>query len=336
MPWLAGTALLHSLAVTEQRASFKAWTLTARNQRLLALSAGDLSWCVPACWSRYTRLPPTRHAACLSSPLWCWSLAARCCCSPRVDYKVRSRVNNALWSRESLLLGEQRSAGRRDARWCYWGRCCRWCTSSWVLGSISIGAPFFNTMFTWLMAPFALLLGIGPLVRWGRDRPRKIRRLLVIACVSARWRCRCCCRGWFEGDKIVAMTVLGLAMACWVCGAGGSGSCALRVSRGARTTLSYWGMVAGSPRAGGRPLWVSPLARTTAWSATCACGSGDSVDVHEYRFTFREVKEVTGPNWRCAVVATIGVTRRWQAGNGAVCGKTLLQHCRVDDDRSGG
>ncbi|SUG12499.1 cytochrome c-type biogenesis protein F2 [Salmonella enterica subsp. arizonae] len=27
------------------------------------------------------------------------------------------------------------------------------------LGSISIGEPFFNTMFTWLMAPFALLLG---------------------------------------------------------------------------------------------------------------------------------------------------------------------------------
>ena len=36
--------------------------------------------------------------------------------------------------------------------------------------------------------------------------------------------------------------------------------------------------------------------------------SGDSVDIHEYRFTFRDVKEVTGPNWRGGV-ATIGVTR---------------------------
>lgn len=71
MPWLVGTALMHSLAVTEQRASFKAWTL------LLAISAFSLcllglSWCVPACWYRYTRLPLIRHAVCLSSPLWYW------------------------------------------------------------------------------------------------------------------------------------------------------------------------------------------------------------------------------------------------------------------------
>ncbi|MDO1920523.1 cytochrome c-type biogenesis CcmF C-terminal domain-containing protein, partial [Escherichia coli] len=52
------------------------------------------------------------------------------------------------------------------------------------LGSISIGEPFFNTMFTWLMVPFALLLGVGPLVRWGRDRPRKSRNLLLIALLS--------------------------------------------------------------------------------------------------------------------------------------------------------
>lgn len=39
-------------------------------------------------------------------------------------------------------------------------------------------------MFTWLMVPFALLLGVGPLVRWGRDRPRNIRTLLLTALVS--------------------------------------------------------------------------------------------------------------------------------------------------------
>ncbi len=81
MPWLAGTALLHSLAVTEQRAGFKAWTL------LLSICAFSLCllgtfWCAPGCWCRCTPSPPTRRAGCLSSPLWCWSPAARCCCSP--------------------------------------------------------------------------------------------------------------------------------------------------------------------------------------------------------------------------------------------------------------
>ena len=64
------------------------------------------------------------------------------------------------------------------------------------------------------MAPFALLLGIGPLVRWGRDRPRKLQRLLVIALVSTLVLSMLL--PWLFEDKIVAMTVVGLAMACWV------------------------------------------------------------------------------------------------------------------------
>ncbi len=51
------------------------------------------------------------------------------------------------------------------------------------MGSISIGEPFFNTMFTWLMAPLALMLGIGPLVRWRRDEPQKLVKRLVVAVV---------------------------------------------------------------------------------------------------------------------------------------------------------
>ncbi|HCL5281156.1 TPA: heme lyase NrfEFG subunit NrfE, partial [Salmonella enterica] len=79
------------------------------------------------------------------------------------------------------------------------------------LGSISIGEPFFNTMFTWLMAPFALLLGIGPLVRWGRDRPRKLKTLLIIAFVTTL--ILSLLLPWLFEDRIAAMTVVGLAMA---------------------------------------------------------------------------------------------------------------------------
>ena len=37
------------------------------------------------------------------------------------------------------------------------------------LGSISIGTPFFNHIYSWLIIPFALLLGVGPLFRWRRQ-----------------------------------------------------------------------------------------------------------------------------------------------------------------------
>ncbi|ECF1560559.1 heme lyase NrfEFG subunit NrfE, partial [Salmonella enterica subsp. enterica serovar Kintambo] len=77
--------------------------------------------------------------------------------------------------------------------------------------SISVGEPFFNTMFTWLMVPFALLLGVGPLVRWGRDRPRNIRTLLLTALVSTL--VLSVLLPWLLEDKIIAMTAVGMAMA---------------------------------------------------------------------------------------------------------------------------
>ncbi|EIC8294229.1 heme lyase NrfEFG subunit NrfE, partial [Salmonella enterica] len=109
------------------------------------------------------------------------------------------------------------------------------------LGSISIGEPFFNTMFTWLMAPFALLLGVGPLVRWGRDRPRKIRTLLLTALVSTL--ALSVLLPWLFQDRIAAMTVAGMAMACWIAVLAVA-EAVQRLSRGTKPPLSYWGMVA--------------------------------------------------------------------------------------------
>lgn len=57
------------------------------------------------------------------------------------------------------------------------------------------------------MAPFALLLGIGPLVRWGRDRPRKLKTLLLIAFVTTL--VLSLLLPWLLEDRIAAMTVVG-------------------------------------------------------------------------------------------------------------------------------
>ena len=51
------------------------------------------------------------------------------------------------------------------------------------LGSISIGAPFFDQMFLIIMVPFSLLLGIGPLVKWRRDQFSVIRKPVVISVI---------------------------------------------------------------------------------------------------------------------------------------------------------
>ncbi|WP_410260691.1 cytochrome c-type biogenesis CcmF C-terminal domain-containing protein [Klebsiella pneumoniae] len=78
-----------------------------------------------------------------------------------------ARVEHTLWSRETFLLGN--NILLMAAMLVVLGTLLPLVHKELGLGSISIGEPFFNTMFTALMAPFALLLGLGPLIRWRRD-----------------------------------------------------------------------------------------------------------------------------------------------------------------------
>ena len=302
MPWLVGTALMHSLAVTEQRASFKAWTL------LLAISAFSL--CLLGTFLVRSGVLVSVHAFASDPARGMFILAfmvlvigGSLLLFAARGHKVRSRVNNALWSRESLLLANNVLLVAAMLV-VLLGTLLPLVHKQLGLGSISIGEPFFNTMFTWLMVPFALLLGVGPLVRWGRDRPRKIRNLLIIAFISTL--VLSLLLPWLFESKVVAMTVLGLAMACWIAVLA-IAEAVLRISRGTKTTFSYWGMVAAHL---GLAVTIVGIAFSQNYSVErdVRMKSGDSVDIHEYRFTFRDVKEVTGPNWRGGV-ATIGVTR---------------------------
>lgn len=302
MPWLVGTALMHSLSVTEQRASFKAWTL------LLSICAFSL--CLLGTFLVRSGVLVSVHAFASDPSRGMFILAfmvlvigGSLLLFAVRGHKVRSRVNNALWSRESLLLGNNvlLIAAMLVV---LLGTLLPLVHKQLGLGSISIGEPFFNTMFTWLMAPFALLLGIGPLVRWGRDRPRKLKTLLIIAFVTTL--VLSLLLPWLFEDRIAAMTVVGLAMACWIFVLAMS-EAFLRVSRGTKLTPSYWGMVSGHV---GLAITIVGIAFSQNYSVErdVRMKAGDSVSIHNYQFTFREVKDITGPNYRGGV-AIIGVTR---------------------------
>ena len=66
MPWLIGTALIHSLAVTEKRGIFKSWTVSSRFSRFLCRCSAP-SWCAPAFSPASTRSRRTLSVACLFS-----------------------------------------------------------------------------------------------------------------------------------------------------------------------------------------------------------------------------------------------------------------------------
>ncbi|SUG53080.1 cytochrome c-type biogenesis protein F2 [Salmonella enterica subsp. diarizonae] len=299
MPWLAGTALLHSLAVTEQRAGFKAWTL------LLSICAFSL--CLLGTFLVRSGVLVSVHAFASDPARGMFILAFMVLVTGGSlllfavrGHRVRSRVNNALWSRESLLLGNNVLL-MAAMLVVLLGTLLPLVHKQLGLGSISVGEPFFNTMFSGLMVPFALLLGWG---RWcagagtGRVKSERCCSPPLVSTLALS-----VLLPWLFQDRIAAMAVAGMAMACWI-GVLAVAEAVQRVSRGARISLSYQGMVAAHL---GLAVTITGIAFSQNYSVErdVRMRAGDSVTIHDYRFTFREVRDITGPNYRGGV-AIIG------------------------------
>jgi cytochrome c-type biogenesis protein CcmF len=164
MPWLAGTALIHSLAVTEKRGAFKAWTV------LLALIAFSLSLLgtflvrsgVLSSVHAFAT-DPARGAFILGflAVVIGGSLALYAWRAPRMI----TGGGFAWFSRESLLLANNviliATLGS-----VLLGTLYPLFMDAMGLGKISVGPPYFNAVFVPLMAPALFLMGIGPLARW--------------------------------------------------------------------------------------------------------------------------------------------------------------------------
>ncbi|ELY5850964.1 heme lyase CcmF/NrfE family subunit [Cronobacter turicensis] len=302
MPWLAGTALMHSLAVTEKRGSFRAWTV------LLAITAFSL--CLLGTFLVRSGVLVSVHAF-ASDPargMFILALLVIVIGGSLLLYavkggSVRARVGNALWSRESFLLGNNILLITAMLV-VLLGTLLPLVHKALGLGSISVGAPFFNVLFCALMAPFALLLGVGPLVRWRRDEPQKLRRRLLAALVVTL--AASLILPWLLQDSVKAMTVAGLMMAVWVLVLTlmeliDRATHRYSLWRGLwKLSRSQWGMTLGHV---GLAVTVTGIAFSQNYSVErdVRMTAGDSVDIHHYRFVFREVRDAQGPNWRGAV-----------------------------------
>ncbi|MDK1184511.1 heme lyase CcmF/NrfE family subunit [Cronobacter turicensis] len=302
MPWLAGTALMHSLAVTEKRGSFRAWTV------LLAITAFSL--CLLGTFLVRSGVLVSVHAF-ASDPargMFILALLVIVIGGSLLLYavkggSVRARVGNALWSRESFLLGNNILLITAMLV-VLLGTLLPLVYKALGLGSISVGAPFFNVLFCALMAPFALLLGVGPLVRWRRDEPQKLRRRLLAALVVTL--AASLILPWLLQDSVKAMTVAGLMMAVWVLVLTlmeliDRATHRYSLWRGLwKLSRSQWGMTLGHV---GLAVTVTGIAFSQNYSVErdVRMTAGDSVDIHHYRFVFREVRDAQGPNWRGAV-----------------------------------
>jgi cytochrome c-type biogenesis protein CcmF len=179
MPWLIGTALIHSLAVTEKRAAFKSWTV------LLAIFAFSLS--LLGTFLVRSGVLTSVHAfatdpergmfilvfLCIviggSLALYAWR-APEVSEGGRFDPISRESallLNNLIFVAFTVLV--------------LFGTLAPLIYEAFDWGKISVGFPWFNKMFV-ALAPFlALLLGIGPAARWKQDEAGRLIKLLWIA-----------------------------------------------------------------------------------------------------------------------------------------------------------
>ena len=176
MPWLVGTALMHSLAVTEKRGTFKAWTV------LLAISAFSLS--LLGTFLVRSGVLTSVHAFATdpgrgvfiliflivviggSLALYAWRAPS-----------IRSSTTFELFSRETALLINNVILVVVAAS-ILLGTLYPLLLDALGVGKISVGPPYFESVFVPLTIPLALLMGIGALMRWKQDKPERLIKAL--------------------------------------------------------------------------------------------------------------------------------------------------------------
>ena len=301
MPWLVGTALIHSLAVTEKRGSFKSWTV------LLAIMAFSLS--LLGTFLVRSGVLSSVHAFATDPRRGLFilaflviaigaSLALYAWRAPKVGLGARFE----LVSRETALLANNVLLVVAAAA-VLLGTLYPLALDALGLGKISVGPPYFDTVFMPLMAPAIFLMGIGPMARWKSaelpDLALRLRWALGVAVVGGL------ASAWLAG-KVSLVGTLGLMMAFWIFGALGSHLWELVHPRGSRwadaphrlglISRANYGMLLAHLGVAVFCFGVA-MVKTYEVERDVKMAVGDSTTVHGTTFTFRGATEVQGPNY---------------------------------------
>jgi len=303
MPWLVGTALIHSLAVTEKRGAFKSWTvllaITAFSLSLLGtflVRSGVLSSVHAFATDPKRGLFILAFLAVViggSLTLYAWR-------APKIGLGARF----GSFSRESLLLANNVILVASMAT-VLLGTLYPLALDALGMGKISVGPPYFDAVFVPLMLPLLLLTGIGPMVRWKQGNVGEVLRSLRLAAVIS-----------LVGGlgiaaatgKLLTMTAVGLVVTLWIL---------------TSVLTDLWQWVRPSGIAGQSGLRLRQLPRATAGMMLAHLGvaafvlgvtsvrsyeverdvrmkPGDTAELAGYTFRMEGLRDVKGPNYDAA------------------------------------
>jgi len=297
MPWLVGTALIHSLAVTEKRGAFRSWTV------LLAIIAFGLSLLgtflvrsgvLTSVHSFAT--DPKRGIFILG--LFAFMIGGALALYAWRTARIGLGGDFAPVSRESLLLTNNviltAAAGT-----VFLGTLYPLLIDALGVGKISVGPQYFEAVFVPLMAPALFLMGVGPLARWKRASVPELAALL-------RWALGVSLALGlilpFAFGEWHALVGFGLALAAWIAISG-----ILTLKKRPRDSRAYWGMLIAHC---GVAVFVVGVTLVKGYESDrdLKMRLGDTVELAGYVFRLESVSPVRGPNYTAAQ-AKITVTK---------------------------
>jgi cytochrome c-type biogenesis protein CcmF len=302
MPWLAGTALVHSLAVTDKRGLFKSWTL------LLAIIAFSLSMLGTFLVRSGVLVSVHSFAADPARGIFILAFLVVMIGGALTLYawrapSLRSTAGFELGARESFLLFNNVLLVIA-ASTVFAGTLAPLLSDALKLGTLSVGAPYFNPTFMVSMLPLCALLSVGIHAGWKRGRLKDKQRTLLLTLIAAAVLACGLAFGIYSGGRVltpVAATLgVWIILSSWV-------DPVDRWRRGLSLPRSVLGMTVAHTGLG-----LAVIALTTVQSFTIerdvALAPGASTAVGGYEFRFEGVAPVEGPNYD-GVGATIVVTR---------------------------
>ena len=310
MPWLIGTALMHSLAITEKRGTFKAWTA------LLAIFAFALS--LLGTFLVRSGVLTSVHAFASDPERGVFILGF-------LVLVVGSSLTLYAWRAPLLKSAAQTRLLSRDGALLLNNAFLAVVTSAILLGTlypiaidamggkISVGPPYFNLMFISLTAPLGVLIGIGMLIRWKTDSLSRLGSklkipalvVLVVALLLS-----------LALPQWIWSAYLGIAMALWITVTGVIAIYDRFHNRPLLSTLrstpaGFYGMLLGHL---GIAVFIVGVTLTSLYNQEkdLRMAPGDTYSVAGYEFTFHGVRDFNVANY---VATRGGFSVRSESGN---------------------
>ncbi len=313
MPWLIGTALIHSQAVTEKRNLFKSWSV------LLAIFA--FSFSLLGTFLVRSGVLTSVHAF-ASDPkrgLFILLILAITILGSLILYainagKIKTAGKFEFVSRESFMLMNNIILVV-IAFAVLFGTLLPLIADAFGLRKLSVGAPFFNLVFNMLMVVLISLLGLGQLLRWKKQQLKSWTGFFLVAIAGAV--VIALLLPWALSGQLHWQVWLGMSLVFW--------TAASLIRLLAEKTKNADNFFAGLKKAGVGfwGMWIAHLGLVVSTTGVVLVSNfdlerdfrmaaGESVEMNNYRFELTRVDQVNGPNYS-ADKGTINVFRNDKA-----------------------